>query len=155
MNVLGFAEVRDDGLPGIGQLQGHRLRLLKFRPGTVHRLGLLSLKISELDPEEREIALAPFLAPLGDHQREEFAIVVGPPGIALTLIPDRALHGVADDRVEIAVVEVAGAGIAFHLFHGTLRSPSSGTGIPPFFEGFEPSFRGGLEVLSRVDQSSR
>src|SRR6266850_97332 len=74
MNVLALAQINDDGLPGVREFHGHRLRFAQFRPTAVTRLLLLSHEIGELHPIEWEIALSPFLAPLLDHEGKEIAI---------------------------------------------------------------------------------
>ena len=83
-------------------------------------LGCLGQVVGELDPVEREVALAPLVAPALDHQREQVAILVGPAGVRLALVPDGAPDAVADRRLEDAVVDVAGPGIAAHLAIGVL-----------------------------------
>ena len=57
--------VDDHGLAGMRQpAQGHRLRLAELGPGALLRVGLLLEEVGELDPVEREVALAPLVATL-------------------------------------------------------------------------------------------
>ena len=53
-------------------------------------LGRLGHEVGELDPVEREVALSPLVAPALDHQREQVAVLVGPAGVGLALVPDDA-----------------------------------------------------------------
>ncbi len=116
VDVLAFAEVDDDGLPGVRQFHGLRLRLAQFRPVAVSGLRVLRAKVRELHPVERKVALLPLLAPLLDHEGEELRVFAGAAGVALALIPDHALDAVAERGVHHAGEDVAGAGVPGQAF---------------------------------------
>ena len=121
VDVLAFAKIDDHRLAGGGEgLHGHRLGLAEFRPVALGRLCLLLLEVGELHPVEGEIAEAPLLPPRRDHERKEFAVLIGPAGVRFALIPDRPLDAVADRGREHAGVDVAGAGVALHPPGGIL-----------------------------------
>ena len=119
---LAFAQVDDHRLAGVGEpAHRHGLGLAQLRPRALGRLGLLRHEVGELDPVEREVADAPLVAPALDHQGEEVAILVGPAGVRLALVPDHPPDAVADRRLEDAVVDVARACIAAQEARGILR----------------------------------
>src|SRR5262249_22380083 len=73
---------------------------LSLRPGSVfpprpHR-----------PDQERGFPLLPVVAPVLDHGREQRAVLVGPAGVRLALVPDDALDGEGDQGRDHAVVQV-------------------------------------------------
>ena len=45
--------------------------------------------VGELHPIERKITLTPLLAPLLDHERKKFGILIGATRVGFALIPNR------------------------------------------------------------------
>ena len=88
MDVGLFAHVGDHGGGRIGRVEhGHQLGLAKLGPGAVD--GLLDdlPERGQLNDEEGEVTLAPVVAPALDHGGQERAVLVGPTGVALSLVP--------------------------------------------------------------------
>ena len=112
MDVFGLADVHGDRHAGV--LQGQRLEHLLADGDPAAGLGGLLLRIAEvgeLDPEEREVPLAPRAAPVGDHrpklQTVKARVVMA--GVALALVPDRAADGAGYQWGDHAVVETGRA----------------------------------------------
>ena len=59
VDVGAFADVDGDGLGGVGELEGHRLRLAQAGPAAfgLGRFGVALHVVGELDPDEGEVAL--------------------------------------------------------------------------------------------------
>ena len=112
VDVASFANIVNDGLTCVGQCEGVALGFTKFRPVTVTGFSDLIAEVGELDPVEREVALAPCVAPLRDHECEEIVILVGTPGVTLALIPDSAADAVSDDGIEDTGPKVTGTVLA-------------------------------------------
>ncbi len=89
-----------------------QLRLAQLRPGALRRLLLDRHERGELDEEERELALAPVLAPVADHRRQQGLVFMGAPGVRFALVPDRAADRIGNQRGDHAVVEVRRAAAA-------------------------------------------
>jgi branched-chain amino acid transport system substrate-binding protein len=106
VNVLLVAQVGDDGLAGVFQLQGQRLGFAQLGPvALLDRLDLHERR--ELDEEEREVALLPVVTPVLDHQAHQVGVEVGPARVRFALVPDRAAHGVRHERGDHGVVKRA------------------------------------------------
>ncbi len=116
MNVFAFTDINDDGFTGVRKLRhSHRLSFTKFGPVAFSRVCNLILEVGQLNPVKRKVALTPFFAPVGDHQREQIAILISSAGIAFALIPDGSANRVAKVRLQDAVVDVGRTRIAAHL----------------------------------------
>ena len=71
VNVLAFADVDNDRLTAVGEfIHRHGLCLAKLCPIAVAWLRFLRMEVSKLNPIEWEIALSPFITPVGDHVRK-------------------------------------------------------------------------------------
>src|ERR1041385_716485 len=106
MDVLLVAHIVDGHGAGVGKnFADELLRFAQLGPSAILRFLLDCMERRELDGEEREVTLAPILAPVADHVGEEPAILLGAAGVGLALIPDRALDRVGDERRDHAVVE--------------------------------------------------
>lgn len=142
VNVVGFTEVDDDGLSGVGKLLGQGLRFAKFGPIAVARLCFFGLEVGELHPVKGEIALLGFFAPELDHEGKEVAVFLGATGVGFALIPDDAFDAVLDVGVEHAGVDVARTALAGELILG--RARSLGNGFASFFGFFCGGFPFGM-----------
>ena len=95
MNVLPFADVNNHSLASVWQFRhGHGLSFSKFGPVAFRWLRLLRFKVGQLNPVKREVALTPFLTPIGNHQREQVAVLIRARRIAFALIPNGTTDGV-------------------------------------------------------------
>jgi hypothetical protein len=81
VDVLLVADVGDDGHRGVRHLERHQLRLTQPRPVGVGRVLLNLHERGELHEQEREVALAPVVAPVLDHQREGGLVELGAAGV--------------------------------------------------------------------------
>ena len=95
MDVIGFADVDDDGLTAIGNSRlGERLGLAQFRPRAFSWLGFFGHEVGELHPIKREVTLFPEVPPMRNHEREKRPVFMGASGIGFPLIPDDAAEAV-------------------------------------------------------------
>ena len=76
------------------------MRLSQFGPGTALLAASVGrVETGELHKIERKIALFPAASPIIDHERESFAVLIGPARITLSLVPDGSLNGLGNQRV--------------------------------------------------------
>ncbi len=137
VDVVGVAGIDCDRNTRMGHaLRRYLLGFPHLGPGSVTRRVLAVHVRRQADDVKRKIALAEQLPPIGDHGREELAVLVGALGIGLALIPDRAGERERSDRRQHTVVQ--NAHHARHAFvsgrqrlrrvavHGDLALPLAG-----------------------------
>ncbi len=104
MNVLGCADIVENGHPGAGKAQGETLCVLQFCPGTqLPRPRCGGLEVRQLR-EVKGYFFRPAFAPVRDQQWKKCLILLGPPRIRLSLIPDGPPYSVASPRVDHSIV---------------------------------------------------
>src|SRR4029079_12425004 len=89
VNVLRLADVDNDGHPRLWCVQRQCLSLAQFRPFAFAGSIFNGLEVCQLYVIEREVTLAPRVAPVANHRWEESPVLICTPRIAFSLIPDR------------------------------------------------------------------
>src|SRR5688572_24943806 len=99
MNVLGIADISDDGHTDVRKcFGGETLCFTKFSPGAVPGLIFDGHERRELHGKEGEVALAPVATPVADHVDEKRPILFGATCVGFALIPNCAFDGVGNQR---------------------------------------------------------
>jgi hypothetical protein len=86
-----------------------RLGIANLGPNAVRRFLHDRLVGRDLHDQEREIALAERVPPIGNHGRQQGSILIRASGVRFALIPDGALNGVRRQGRDHGIVEHAGA----------------------------------------------
>src|SRR4030043_95366 len=104
MDIIPFAYISGDNHRSVGDGEGFELSLAKFCPAAFGGLVFGFHKGGKLNIQEGEIALIPFLSPVGYQSGKKFMILRRiSAGIGFTLIPDCALDGVIEERGNLSV----------------------------------------------------